>query len=454
MNQLKDYAGQRYNNNKGSMLIGLIAAITIIGIMSAGTMYFTSGSIQTGLFSSSHSRAYYLAESGINYAKLNVSNGITYTSSTQFNLADGDAFIIRTEVDPADASRTIIYSTGIANPGSWFESKYDLTSNFLKSGGDGDLTDIVGLTVPDEKGKPVLNPIWNITGADKVKVEKDKKKGDIRLKSEKGDKKGEKGDKKGEGKDKVQYYDAILLSLGWWKTNPDVPDLAQAWTDNNDLLSYEAQVKIKLDDKADHFMHGISFRLSPQNPEWDDSSKLRSYGISYFKSKNSTWPFNVDLDSSFNAIMNNSVYIVLWKKANSSNNLSLIDYRKLTTSDGVLDKSGDLEDWSTIFLKLEEKFDGVGGTRQNHISGFIQGEDTIPLGTIDWDSGNYNIVQWKTNNPQPVLDNSLVTTNFSTIKPDEIGLHAFYDSSSSSKQYFADFNLKLAASGASSSFQW
>ena len=40
----------------------------------------------------------------------------------------------------------------------------------------------------------------------------------------------------------------------------------------------------------------------------------------------------------------------------------MIDYRKLTTSDNVLDGS-DLKDWSTIFLKLEEKFD-AGGTRQ------------------------------------------------------------------------------------------
>lgn len=452
MNQLKDNAGQCYNNNKGSMLIGLIAAITIIGIMSAGTMYFTSGSIQTGLFSSAHSRAYYLAESGINYAKLNVANNITYTASTQFNLADGDAFIIRTMVDPADASRTIIYSTGIANPGSWFESKYDLTSNFSKSGG-GDLTDIVGLTVPDENGNPVLNPIWTVTGGPKIKYGKGKGfgngNGNLGLQ-------GNKGGTKGKGKNQIQLYYPILLSLGWWKTTPDNPDLAQAWTDNNDLLSYEAQVKIKLEitgGQGDHFMHGISFRLSPQNSDWAKWGTLRSYGISYFKSKNSTWPFSNVLLNGFNGIMNNSVYIVLWEKRDSSQNLFLIDYKKLTTSDGVLDGS-DLKDWSTIFLKLEEKLDGPGGTRQNHISGFIQGTSTIPLGTIDWVYGNYKIVQWNNNNPQPVLDNSLITTNFSTIKPNEIGLHAFYDSNASNKQYFADFSLKLAASGASSSFQW
>ena len=445
MNQLKDNAGQCYNNNKGSMLIGLIAAITIIGIMSAGTMYFTTGSIQTGLFSSAHSRAYYLAESGINYAKLNVANNITYTSSTQFNLDNGDAFIIRTMVDPADASRTIIYSTGIVNPGSWFESKYDLTSNFLKSGGS-DLTDIVGLTIPNNKGKPVLNPIWTVTGAGMVKLVSGTTEGALVLKSNK-------GFKIGKGKYSIQQYYPILLSLGWWKTNPDNPDLAQAWTDNNDLLSYEAQVKIKLDDKADHFMHGISFRLSPQNPDWAKYWSLRSYGISYFKSEDSNWPFSNVLLNGFNGIMNNSVYIVLWEKRDSSKNLFLIDYKKLTTSDGVLVGSA-LKDWSTIFLKIEEKLDGPGGTKQNHISGFIQGTSTIPLGTIDWVYGNYNIVQWNTNNPQPVLDNSLTTTNFNTIKPDEIGLHAFYDGNANMKQYFADFSLRLAASGASSSFQW
>ncbi|MBT3387210.1 MAG: hypothetical protein HOG03_20130 [Desulfobacula sp.] len=459
MNQFKYNAGQ-CNNDKGAMLIGLIAAITIIGIMSAGTIYFTSGSGETGLFANANSRAYYLAESGINYAKLNVQGGKTYASDTQFKLDNGDAFVIRTKVDPKDSSRTIIYSTGIVNSGSWFESKYDLTSNYLKSGG-GDLTDIVKLTTLDKKGKPVLNPIWTFKGGKKVKPEKDK----LGLQSNKGKDKWNwvpgsgKGKGKGKGKGskgkwvKVKTYVPILLSLGWWKTNPDNPDLAKAWTDNSELLSYETQVKIKLDDKVDYFLHGISFRLSPKNPDWTYPWNLKSYGISYFKSKDTTWPFDIGL-SGFNAIMNDKVYMVLWEKPPSTKYLVLKDYKLLTTADGVIDGS-DLKDWSTILLKLEEKSDG------NYISGFVQGTDTkdaipyaLPLGTISWNYAHYNPVKWKLNSSQPIKNNDLRTIKFSTYTPDEIGLHAFYASTASGKQYFADFSLKFGSSGASSSFQW
>lgn len=368
-------------------------------------------------------------------------------------------------MDPADSSRTLIYATGIVNPGSWFESKYDLTSNFLKSGGGGE-TDL-GLTAEDDDGDLEIDPRWTITGGDAELTDHGDggghgygygyghgggdgdEDGDIELETE--------TNRVRVGRSWVTVYDAILLSLGWWKTNPDNPDLAQAWSSNSELLSYEVQVKVKIETMGSHgnyFMHGISFRLSPQNPDWDDDT-IQSYGISYFKAANSSWPFNVDLGSSFNSIMNNSVYIVLWEKLSSNDTLTLLDYRRLTTSDDVIDGSGNLEDWSTILLKLEEKFDGPGGARQNHISGFVQGEDTIPLGTIDWDYDHYNSVQWHTHDPQPVTDSSLTTAGFSTSKPDEIGLHAFYDSVSSNKQYFADFSLKLGgAGGASSSFQW
>lgn len=449
MNQAEDTSEKWVNNNKGSLLIGLIAAITIIGAMGAGILVFMTGSTQIGLFSSAHSRAYYLAESGINVAKLKVADGITYTANTRFTLSNGDAFIIRTQKDPADASRTIIRSTGIVNPGSLFESKYDLTSNFLKKGGDVDLSDLLRLTVPDGKGNPVLNPIWSITGGAEVKDGKGTGNGSLGFQSRK-------GPRKDEGEKKIQTYHAIFLSLGWWKTSPGNPDFAQAWSDKNELLSYEAQIKVKVETKGghgDHFMHGISFRLSPQDPDWDDLGSIQMYGISYFKSMDSIWPFNVRLDESFDAIMNNCVYIVLWEKSGSSDTLSLMDYRKLTASDDVLDGS-DLKDWSTILLRLEEKFTGPGGTRQNHISGFIQGSFTNPLGAVEWDYGKYNRVQWKTHHLNPVLDNFLITTTFGTFKPDEIGLHAFYDSTADNKQYFADFGLKLGATGKSTSFQW
>ena len=458
--------GPSYNNDKGAMLIVLIVSLTMIGVLGTSALYTSTSSKQTGLFSNAYSRAYYLAESGVRYAKLNLNNSINFPASTQFNFTNGDSFVIRTMDDPLDSSRIIIYATGFINSGSWFESKCALTSNLPKPGGSGDGQTDVGFIVPGgkgkgSKGKGSLDPRWNVTGGSKtsniVKIKKNQ--GDVIALTTQ----TEKGKSKGKGKGKgsaIEYFKAILLSLGWWKVDPENPDMDEAWSQNNELLSYEAQVKVKVKIKAkkslgDHFMHGISFRLSPKNPDWENSSSIRSYGISYFRSVDYDWPFNVRLDSSFNKIMNDSnPYIVLWEKSDAGNALVLKDYKKLAAGDGVLDGSK-LKDWATIVLKLEEKFTGPVGTRENHISGFIQGPDSIPLGTIDWDYDNYNVVLWNTNNPQPILDYSLISTTFGTNKPDEIGIHAFYDSNEANKQFFSDFSLKIGGTtDQSSPYQW
>ncbi len=437
------------------MLIGLIAAITIIGIISAGTIYIKTSSTQTGLFSNAYSSAYYLAESGIRYARLNAEQNIFFSASTQLNMSNGDAFIIQTSNDPANASRLIIKSTGIVNPGAWSESKCDLTANVPKSIHNNSLTDVqLTVTTTDGKGKTKtgLDPRWTINGSSKASklAKAHSKKGEtyVKLKNEKGKTKGKKGD---------SIFNAILLSLGWWKVSPENPDLDKAWSDNNELLSYEAQMKVKLSAKGkgkekggDHFMHGISFRLSPQNPDWTDSSTIRSYGISYFRSKDSNWPFNVDLDNSFNTIMSDSdPYIILWEKTGSTNSLSLIDYKKLTNSDGVLDGTN-LKEWSTIAVRIKEKKNSFGSIT-NDISGYIIGPESLPLGTINWNFNTFNEVSWNTNNPQPIADESLTTNNFDLSKPDEIGIHAFYDSDH--EHFISDFSLKLDNSN-DPAYQW
>lgn len=185
-------------------------------------------------------------------------------------------------------------------------------------------------------------------------------------------------------------------------------------------------------------MLGLSFRYVDDN---------NYYGISFFRSigrddrQRPSW-IN-DLPSSFDILMDGSPYIVLWKKV--SGNYTLLDYKKLDASDGVID-GGNLKDWSTIIVKIDEQFSGAGGSRENHISGYIQGTASYPRNTINFNYTNFNPVVWNTNT-QPIVDSSITSENFGSNRPDEIGLHGYYDSNTANDQFFDDFSIKFAGSG-------
>ncbi len=232
----------------------------------------------------------------------------------------------------------------------------------------------------------------------------------------------------------------IAISLNW-QDSANIPDLDSIWSGANGLLDYELQVKIKIDaegNKGDHYMLGQSFRYVDDN---------NYYGISFFRSigrdDNQRPDWIDDLPSSFDILMDGSPSIALWKKV--SGNYTLLDYKKLDASDGVID-GGNLKDWSTIIVKIDEQFSGAGGSRENHISGYIQGTASYPRNTINWNYADFNPVAWNTNT-QPIVDSSITSENFGTNRPDEIGLHGYYDSNASNDQFFDDFSIKFAGSG-------
>jgi len=232
----------------------------------------------------------------------------------------------------------------------------------------------------------------------------------------------------------------VAISLHW-QDNTNIPDLDSVWSGANGLLDYELQVKIKVEaqgSKGEHYMLGLSFRYV------DDSNY---YGISFFRSigrdDNQRPSWIDDLPPSFDILMDGSPSIVLWKKV--SGNYTLLDYKKLDASDGVID-GGNLKDWSTIIVKVDEQFSGAGGSRENHISGYIQGTASYPRNTINWDYDNFIAVTWNTNT-QPIVDSSITTENFGSNRPDEIGIHGYYDSTASNDQFFDDFSIEIAGAG-------
>ena len=62
------------NNQKGSILIGIIAAMVLFAAIGTAMLSLTSTATMNQVMANSAARAYYLAESGIRYAKKNGSD--------------------------------------------------------------------------------------------------------------------------------------------------------------------------------------------------------------------------------------------------------------------------------------------------------------------------------------------------------------------------------------------
>ena len=218
-------------------------------------------------------------------------------------------------------------------------------------------------------------------------------------------------------------------------------------------------------------MLGLSFRLDTNNTS--GTSDDRFYGISFFRSigrgdaQKPAWVNN--LDSNFDPIMDGTPYIILWRKINSSSVFTLMDYKKLTVADGVLENEDELKSWSTLVAKMRERYqtdvngnyilDGFGNRiRENLITGYVQGASTYPLNTINWDYSNFNLVVWGWHlsgqtviAPQTVIDGTLTSSTFDIRRPEEIGIHGYYDSNAANDQFFDDFSSNFTGTGGSGS---
>ena len=217
-----------------------------------------------------------------------------------------------------------------------------------------------------------------------------------------------------------------------WQENYNLPDL-KLWQDREtEVLSYKIQVKSRIPVNYKNFMTGISFRVST-----DSCTELKCYGISIFKTagrNNSPPPWLDEITFKFEGenckqgdnlcLETDKIYMVLWVKTESS--IKLIRYCDLKSflAEKGMDYvfQGDL--WTTISVIINER--ETAGQKLNEIRGGILFEKTEkysnnrngPSGwaepcIIKWDNGNKTIV-----------DKSIVS---STDLEEEAGLHLFYD---------------------------
>lgn len=409
-----------YSDRSGSILIWAIFMIIAIGIAGVSMLHLTTTSTYSELFAHNHSRAYYIAESGGRYAIPQIQSD-PKTAETNLNgktllLSNGDKFVLA--IDNSNSQYTILQSTGIVNEGSWFQGNRILTYKIFKP------------FIDPFNDSTSFSKNWNVYAGKANIAASGQLGGQTALRVQKETIKG------------IQYDP--LLSINWFGNN-NFPDLASTRSENNGLLSYELQVKIGLvseGSKGDHWMLGLSFRL--------DTAADSSYGISFFKSIGRSDKFRpvwIDqLPNSFDVMMDESgvkKYIVFWKKM--SGVFTLIDYKQLMQSDRVIDSNGQLKLFSAMIIKIYEEYDANNG-RMNKIYGYVQGPDTYPVNTINWNFNNFKIVLWNTY-VQPIIDTSLTSVNFETGHPAEIGIHAYlYDSAAANDLFFKDFAMSILSS--------
>lgn len=138
------------------------------------------------------------------------------------------------------------------------------------------------------------------------------------------------------------YERASLLTLRWDTTEAN---LQLSWQLNDYLLSYDAQVKMRVSGQ-DYYMPGIVFRV-------DGDGQM--YGVSYLRADTGTGLFGIDRDRVPDELcpLNRTPMIVLWQNTNAGR--KWLAYKTLSHDDGVIASNGrHLVDWSTLMVRVIE----------------------------------------------------------------------------------------------------
>lgn len=412
-------------SQEGSILVGIIITMVVMATLGAGMIYFTTTSTFQELLANNHARAYYAAESGGRYANALIRQTLakgsqaefdaltTNISNTTYTMANNDQFQITywtPEYLPVTGGVTVrVTYDSIGTVGSGFlqakvRLRYHINPANQGSGpggaggtGNGDIPPpqpalprpASDFDIPKQDLDIYYSPVdmSQVDIKDNPFVDSDRA---LNLKAD--------------------YY---IMGLKWYANPEQMLQLDQIRTTNGGLLSYRAQVKIKVNnDRTDEFnkynIIGISFRLDDTATDLMTSNIAYpdTYGISFVKLPG-PWESNINAaryknapawykqviheESSWNNVSDDNWHVVLWKRAAGESGLhKALAYRRLTTADWVCSSGTGtscltIKDWSTIYVDVEEKFgsaDDVYGftdstVRYNVITAYLQGGSVI-----------------------------------------------------------------------------
>jgi len=390
-------------NRRGMLLIATIIAMTLVSILGLVVVSLTTTSVYSRVVVGQSNRAYYLAESGWNYALSRYKADGTIIANSTYLLGNEGQFTV---AGVGDTTSAVFTTVGIVDAGTRLEARRRLTYKFKKMSPSG----TIELPFADAAGD-FDTTMWLVS--DKTRVDYNTTEMALNMEGQ------------GGGSEKIGS-----ISLQWSAFTPN-PFLARWNVDG--LLSYDIQVKIRNFQPGAN-ADGISFRLDATGPN--------GYGVSFCE------PGSKIPAAFTTGLSTTNAYVVLWRQTNGT--LTRIAYSTLTAASGTLNGYY-IKDYSTLLLNLREVYiNGVNGPRQNLMSVYVQGTGTYPRNsTPQWqtDTGTtFYQITW--NNGAKTITNAVYTSaGFDTRQPSEIGLHAFCGNSSP-KSFFDDFYVNFgSASG-------
>ena len=395
---------------QGSALIATIIAMTVLASLGTAIYSFTSSSARTQIAAMNDSKAYYLAESGGHYGIKRLvdceqqTGGCTTRTALLAELAAAP-FVVS---NAGQFTLQAFTYDGAVSPGY---GKY----GYVSTGSPADLSisrsinyiikvpTAAGVNIPFDGSGTTLNANnWNVSG--KSSLDTTNKKVTLNDASSPAD---------------------TQVSLDWSNVNSTLPNLLEVWNEANGLMSYEAQIKVKLGSSHD-VMAGLSFRLKTQGDT--NIANDSFYGLSYL------WCYDGNDLSTFCGSDSSKTSIVLWKQASNGARTIIGKQLASTVSSSLVDSdSHRLNDWATLVVRVQEQYNPDTAVRENLIYAFAGSPNINPKGTIHWDYTKYSAIQWGATSftgidcsgglKTFVSDSTFLTTNFDTQPQDEIGLH-------------------------------
>ena len=338
------------SNQRGNVLLFVIAGIAMIASIAMGMFYMTSTSSLGQAGGSGMNRAYYLALAGKDYATANWSNMASWNNS-ESSLSNTESFHL-------SSSGGIITSTGIVNKNTPFEAKKTIKASQPSPVKEHFFEPFEDLT------KWATGAVAGEVGSHQISADKalDVTSAPI--------------DAFGSGSGKWSF---LQLKTGTGVGN--AVDFSPAWLDAGRCLSHDLQVKIKNSEL--YYMAGLNFKI--------DNTDNEFYGVSFLRAKESRswspsgwsdWSDNDNIPSELKPtaipytpdFLSLNRYsqpaIVLWKRQGGT--FTWLAYKLLVSTDYVVDGSNNkLVAWSNLQVRLNEVYGFSAGRPDLLLNGAI-----------------------------------------------------------------------------------